>query len=357
MKILTLDLKHGVARLQVENLDDLWHLYNIVSEGDLIYARTTREVKGGGEGARPSQGKRLPMTLGIKVKSVEFGGRGLRILGVVVEAPERFDGILGSHHTLNISPGTVLRLVKENWPKYVVERLERAARRVEHPIIVVALDDEEACVAVVGSFRVEVKFERRIKLPGKLEAERRGEAVKRYFAEIFQALTYTLKDVGGPVAVVGPGFLKDDFARYVAERLPPDIRLQTFTVSSGGLSGVREAIRSGVLLRFVRESRLLEEARLVEEFLAKLASEESLTAYGLEAVEKAAALGAVEKLLIVDKLLREGEPEERRRLEELIRLVEEKGGKVTVLAGGHEAGEKILGLGGLAAILRFKTDY
>ncbi|RLI35051.1 mRNA surveillance protein Pelota, partial [Candidatus Bathyarchaeota archaeon] len=62
MKILASDLKHGEVKLVVENLDDLWHLYNIIGEGDLVYAKTSREVKAGGEGSRPSKGKRLSMT-------------------------------------------------------------------------------------------------------------------------------------------------------------------------------------------------------------------------------------------------------------------------------------------------------
>ncbi|RLI27417.1 MAG: mRNA surveillance protein pelota [Candidatus Hecatellales archaeon] len=356
LKILGLDLKHGSARLYIENLDDLWHLYNVVSPGDLVYARTSRELKGGGEAARP-QSRRVSMTLGIRVKRVEFGGRGLRILGVVVEAPERYDGILGSHHTLNIQPSTVLRLVKEEWPRYQVERLRKASEAAEKPVVIVSLDDEEACIGLVGGFRVEVKAEVKARLPGKREAERRGEALKKYFSQILQALERTLAEIGEttPIAVVGPGFLKEEFLKYAAGRLK-GLRLQAFTVSSGGLPGVREAIRSGVLLKFARESRLLEEAKLVEEFLAEVASDRGLAAYGLEAVEKAASYGAVERLLVVDRLLREAEPEKRRRIEEVVRMVEDRAGRVIILSGEQEAGEKIMGFGGLAALLRFRVE-
>ncbi|KYH39023.1 MAG: mRNA surveillance protein Pelota [Candidatus Hecatellales archaeon B24] len=356
MKILSLDLKHGFARLLVETPDDLWHLYNVISPGDVVYARTSRELKSRGEAARPGQSRRVSMTLGVKVKNVEFGGRGLRILGVVVEAPERYEGILGSHHTLNIPLNSVLRLVKEEWPGYQVERLRRASEAEGKPVVIVALDDEEACVALVGGFKVDVKLELRVRLPGKREPEKRGEALKKYFSELLHALQEVLREVKAPVAVVGPGFVKEEFLRYAAGRLK-GVSLQAFTVSSGGLSGVREAVRSGILLKFARESRLLEEAKLVEEFLAELSSDRELATYGLEAVEKAAQYGAVERLLVVDRLLREAEIEERRKIEEVIRLVENKGGKVTILAGEHEGGEKIMGLGGIAAILRFKTDY
>jgi len=64
MKILGEDLKHGVIQVQVETLDDLWILYNVLREGDIVYAKTTREVKVG-DG---SEGSRIPMILGVKVK-------------------------------------------------------------------------------------------------------------------------------------------------------------------------------------------------------------------------------------------------------------------------------------------------
>ena len=42
MKVIFRDLKHGEIKLMAENLDDIWHLYNIVDEGDLVRAVTFR---------------------------------------------------------------------------------------------------------------------------------------------------------------------------------------------------------------------------------------------------------------------------------------------------------------------------
>ena len=139
MKILELDLKRGMAKLVVENPDALWHLYNIISEGDLVYARTSRKIGGRSEATRPSRGRRVGLTLGIKVKNVDFDQslNRLRVLGVIFEAPEKYDGLLGSHHTITISPNSMLRIVKDRWYDYQVERLRRAAAVEEKPVIVV----------------------------------------------------------------------------------------------------------------------------------------------------------------------------------------------------------------------------
>ena len=36
MRIIFKDPKQGEIKLVAENLDDIWHLYNIIEEGDLV---------------------------------------------------------------------------------------------------------------------------------------------------------------------------------------------------------------------------------------------------------------------------------------------------------------------------------
>jgi protein pelota len=63
--------------------------------------------------------------------------------------------------------------------------------------------------------------------------------------------------------------------------------------------------------------------------------------------------GAVEKLLVADSALRETTEEKRRQLEKLMKQVEEARGAIMVISTEHEAGTKLLSLGGVAALLRF----
>ncbi|MFX1441601.1 MAG: mRNA surveillance protein Pelota, partial [Promethearchaeota archaeon] len=39
MKVLKRNLKEGKIVLKIETLDDLWHLYNLVSPGDTVVSR------------------------------------------------------------------------------------------------------------------------------------------------------------------------------------------------------------------------------------------------------------------------------------------------------------------------------
>jgi len=357
MKLLSFDQKRGEVKMVVENLDDLWHLYNLVEKGDIAYARTTREIKADADAARPSQGRRVGLVLGLRVEEVFFdrNTNRLRIRGTITEGPERYDGLLGSHHTFSISVGGILKLVKEAWPSHHLRRLREAEEVKASPAIIVALDDEDACVAVLGRFNFDVKFEKRVRLPGKLELERRSGELLRYFSEVAQALTQTHTHIQAPIVVVGPGYIKNEFVNYLKANYPrvaTDIAY-VCSVGSAGSAGIGEALRGGALTKVLARCRMLEEINLIENFLAQLAGREGKTAYGLDDVEAATGYGAVETLIVVDRCLRELPDEERRRLERLMREVERMGGRVIVVSGQHEGGEKIYSLSGVAALLRY----
>jgi protein pelota len=48
--------------------------------------------------------------------------------------------------------------------------------------------------------------------------------------------------------------------------------------------------------------------------------------------------------------------EKRLALEQIMKSVEEKGGKIVVVSVEHEAGEKLQNLGGTAALLRYPVS-
>jgi len=357
MRLLALDLKQGAAKLAIENVDDLWHLYNLVRKEDLVYARTTREIKPTKEGGRPVKGERRSLTLGIRVNDVLFdkNSNRLRIRGLAIEAPEKYKGIKGSFHTLSLTTNDTLRLVKQAWKGHELKRIKSACRIKAPPIIIISIDDEEACIGILGHFNVDVKFEERLRLPGKREVDKRRDAVKKYFSKVSHAFQEVWKSTKGRVVIVGPGFIKKDLANYFRDnlRLQPTPNITLAFTGSAGISGINEALRSGVLLRVMKENRVLQEISLVKRFFANLTSDSRTATYGVDEVEKAAVHGAVDTLIVVDIHLRESPEQERWRLEEAIREVEKRRGKLVVISSEHEGGENIMSLGGVAAILRF----
>jgi len=357
LKILYTRLKKGIVKVVPRSLDDLWHLYNIIYQRDQVYAQTTREVKVEEEYARPKQGKRVSVFLGIKVEKVYWDRtlNRLRVHGVIIETPEKISA-RGAHHTLNIKVDKPLTIIKPEWQKHQIRRLKKASRAETPPIIVLSIDDEEYCVAVLRQYGIDVKAEERTRLPGKLEAEKRAEALRGFFKSALQSLRETWTSLQKPaITIIGPGFVKNGFVKYVrnmASGIAEGI-VDVKGVNSAGMSGIQEALRSGVLTKTLKHVRVAEETRLIEELLRRIGKETRNSTYGFDEVAKAARYGAVEKLLVADVALRETTDEKRAALENIMRLVEEKGGQVAIISAEHEAGAKLQGLGGIAALLRF----
>jgi len=355
LKILETNLKKGFVKVVPETFDDLWHLYNVIYENDEVYAYTSREIKPDEKYARPKRGERVSVFLGVKVEKIIWDkllGK-LRIHGTICEAPEIVP--MGVHHTLNIALNMPVTIVKDKWAKHHVERLERASKTSEKPIIIIAIDDEGYAIAITAQYGVEVKMEESTKLPGKLEAEKRSESTKEFFRKALNTLRQIWVAMPNPIVIIGVGFVKNDFAKFL-ENEAKDVAkvvIDVKSVNNSGVAGIYEALRSRLLLKAMKQLRIVEETEVVEEILKRLGKGETNITYGFEEVEKAVELEAVEKLVLVDAILREVSDEKRLLIEDLMRSVEQKRGNIIVVSSEHEAGAKLMALGGIAALLRF----
>jgi len=352
-------LRRGFVKVVPQSLDDLWHLYNVVYQGDQVFARTTREVKVQEEYSRPKEGRRVMVSLGIKVENVLWDRslNRLRVRGIITDIPEDIGG-RGSYHTLNLVVDQPVTIVKSKWLKHEVDRLDRASH-VEAPLILLAaIDDEEYAVAVLRQYGLEVKVEKRIQLPGKLEPENREEALKGYFKDALRFMREIWESLKCPVVILGLGFVKNGFVKYVQnmDRDMASAIVDVKGVHSSGVAGLNEAIRSGVLTKTLKNARMAVETQHVEEVLTRLGTGKGNVTYGLDEVAKANQYGAVERLLIIDTLLRESTDEKRLELEKIMREVEAKSGQITVVSTEHEAGHELEGLSGIAALLRYRIS-
>ena len=339
-----------------ESLDDLWHLYNIILKRDEVYARTTRQVKLDDQYARSTKAKRVPVNLGVQVEKMYWDRvlNRLRVNGIVIDAPETLS-IKGSRHTLDITVNKPLTIVKKRWQKHELDRLKRASKLTAAPLTIISMDDEEYCVAVLRQYGIDVKAGERIKLPGKFEAEKRAKGKQMFFGGALKTLREAWAPLQSPIVVLGPGFIKDDFAEYLKSNAK-DIAESVVGVkgtNSAGLSGIQEALRSGILSNVLQNMRVADEMKAIEELLARLGKGKNDATYGFTEVEKAVNYGAVEKLLVADSSLRETTDENRRIMEKLMKNVEDTRGTIMVISTEHEAGTNLLSLGGIAALLRF----
>ena len=124
MNILKKDIKKGIVKLRVENLDDLWYLSYLLDKGNFVKGQTQRKIKVG-----DNQTKQIKKTvfLKIQVDKIEFHKYSdvLRISGTIAEGPE--DIPRGSYHTINAEVNAIITIEKEKFLKYQLEKLEEAS--------------------------------------------------------------------------------------------------------------------------------------------------------------------------------------------------------------------------------------
>jgi protein pelota len=360
MKILMKNLKKGLVRLVPTTLEDLWHIYNLIYKGDRIKAKTTREVKIDSQYSRPQKGKRVSVNLILRVQHVDWD-RTLSRLRVHGEVDQTMNKIVGrgSHHTINVSLNKPLTIIKESWLHHHIERLSRATKQRTPPIIVVAIDGEEYCIAKLSDYGIDVKANGRAKLPSKLEGNKREKALQRLFRKATASLMQIWQQNRPTIVIIGVGFVKGQFRDFLSSEAAEITESIAYvrSVNSPGLAGIKEALRSGVLGKALKSLRIAREAEAVEGVLERLGRERRDVTYGLEEVDHAASLGAIESLLVADSSIRDAEEEERHRIDGLMKQVEENRGTVIVVATEHEAGQKLLALGGFAALLRYSIGW
>ena len=128
MQILHQDRAHGRIKLVPNTLDDLWHLYQIVSLGDIVEGSSSRRIRQAvSDTSRPDKGERKHVFLSIIVENIDFHefSDALRIKGTIQKASD--DTItLGSYHTFNVTVPTPLSITKDHWSKLQVSRLKKA---------------------------------------------------------------------------------------------------------------------------------------------------------------------------------------------------------------------------------------
>jgi len=346
MKVVFKDLKHGEIKLIPENLDDIWHLHNIIDEGDLVRAVTFRTDEQKDDRIRSKKAEKKIMKLGIRVDEVkfhEFSDR-LRIHGKIEEGPQE----LGSYHTINIEADNMdkLSIVKEHWKDYQLKRIDEAVKQRGQMILTFAsLDEDTATIAVLRQSGVQFIADIDSKRSGKMYESKDSE--HEYFGEIISVLK-TKMERSNVLVIVGPGFTKDHFIKYAKEK-DPQLLDKYFVHGTGysGMNGIHEAIRTGIIEQITKENRVVLETSYVEKLFEEI-KKDGLAAYGEKEVKNALINGAVERLLIIDTLIR------KETGEELLNLTKENRSEFIIINTQHDAGKKMEGIGGVGALLRFK---
>ena len=350
MNIVHSDFKKGIVKLKVTDLDDLWYLSHLIDQGDLVKGKTTRKIKiGDGENAKTTK---KTLTLKIEAETIDFGAAKdtLRINGKIKEGPE--DIPRDSYHAISLDVGSEFTLEKEQWLSFQKQKLKEAAEK-QLVFLICLLDREEALFALTKKDGFEVLTKLKGRVPKK---SREITGTKDFYQEIIEVMKeYNKRYTPEKIIVASPAFYKEELFKKLEEDLKKKVVLAV--CSDVDRSAIDEVMKRPELDAVLKSSRIRKEQMIVEELLEEI-QKDKLAAYGFVQVKKAVDAGAVKTIILTDDFVQQ-KREERKysELDYLMKQVNSLQGKIHILSSKNDSGKKVDGLGGIAAILRYKLEW
>ncbi len=347
---MKIEIRKNELEFEIESEEDLYLVYLLLDKNDLLYGWTVREFRT----RKSERGERKRIYVGIRVETVEYHAfRGsLRVRGVIIEAPEWFDGIRGSYHTMELIRGVRYRLVKpEGVDRYFLEKILELFSRSAVKVMILSVGDEETAIAMCRMFGIDVLTTVTNRyLSGKYAETERTKLLEKYAREVATHAKALVKpsDIDS-IIIAGPSRLLDYMQDVLMEELRSYARpIRTVTLSEGGLAGIFELQHAAP--EALKDVLRLEELKLVDKLFEHLAKGKMDVALGLEEVKRALDRGAVQTLLIVDEYFKELGQEAK----SLVRQALSTGANFAIIPQHTAAGQKLRGIGGVGALLRYE---
>jgi len=349
MDIIKKDFKRGIVKLKVNDADDLWYLSHLIDPGDFVRGTTTRKIKiGDNENAKVVKKK---VTLSIEAEKIEYVPENgiVRINGKITAGPEEFPK--GSYQNISLEEGSEFSLEKVNWLKYQKDKLKEASEK-EYNYLICLFDREEAIFALTQKSGYKILVKTKSDLPKKGDPSKTQQS--NYYQDIIKSLdSYQTRHNTEKIILASPAFYREDLIKLIKDK---DLKEKIVSVICTSVStpAIEEVMRRPELKDVLKQSRNRTEMILIEELLQEI-SKDGLYSYGMKEVISAVEAGAVTKLLLTDTFVQKQRTEGTYiKVDEALKTVDNLKGEVHIISSENDAGKKLEGLGGIAAILRYK---
>jgi protein pelota len=352
MKVHFKDYKNGELKIEVENKDDLWYLSQIVDEDDLISAKTQRKIKiGDSENAKVIK-KWVFLEIKIEKKEFHSFSGDLRLSGKITKGNE--DIPQGQYHTINVEIGTVLSILKKKFYKYQIEKIEESQKNKYTNILIAAIDRGEATFALLKKYGYEIINQFEGEVEHKVDA---AQPKNDFFKEAVNVLSNLERQYEiNQIILASPSVWAKNLSELVKESQLKS-RIIYSTCNSGGNNAISECLKRDEVKDALKNERASIELEAVESLLFNISIGKKY-AYGFDSVLEKTNMGATEILLVTDNLIKKKkEKNEFLEIEVLFKSADDINAKIIIVSSENEAGIKLDSLGGIAAILRYDTNY
>jgi protein pelota len=346
VRLIHRDAATGRLKLRLETPSDLWRLARLVHPGEIVGASTTRRDPEAPLDVAGAERTRRRVYLAVRAEQIEFHGfsRHVRITGPIVEGP--FD--IGRHHTLDLGEGDDVTVLKPE-PTAADRTLldEGLAGRGDPTVLIAAVDWGDSSLVRVRGRAIEPVADVRRTIAGKRYEHGQGDRDRSAYVDELVGLVRREGAGATAVLLAGPGFLKEELQRRLAEEDPAlKGKVTVVATAESGRVGVDELLRSGRASEVLKGSVAAEEAEVVERLVRSLAGG-MRAAVGPAEVAEAVDAGAVETLLVSETALTDP------TVASTLDRARAGRGQILVVRDEGEAGHRLAALGRVAAILRY----
>ncbi len=348
MHLLHSDFKKGTVKLRVTEPEDLWYLTQLIDPGDLITGKTTRKMKlGDSENAKTAK-KTFTVTIEAESIQLDENGTSVRINGIIKSGPEEIPQ--GVYQAVELREGEEFILQKVQWLTYQKQKLQEATEK-KYSYLMCLFDREEALFALTKKKGFQVL----VQLKGESQKKRNiVELKKDFYEDIIKTLeTYDARYTPEAIILSSPAFYKEDLLKKITA---PELKKKIVLVTCSDISerSLDEVIKSPELEKTMQTSRVRQEQVLVDELLQEI-SKNNLAVYGWKETKAASETGAVRTLMVTDAFIHTKKlAGDYQELDSILKHIDTLQGKIHILSSEQEAGKRIEGLGGIAALLRYK---
>ncbi len=288
--------------------------------------------------------------LEILAEKKDFNGLELRVNGKTVEEKDEIPK--GSYQTIEVEPGADITIKKERWSSYALKKINESTSENKQKILIVVFDRESAIFAKTKKSGFEILFELQGDVQKKAyETKKEG----KFFQEIISKIKERVdRNKITNVILASPAFWREDLMKLIKD---DKLKKMTFSVNCSSVSenAIYEVLKSDAIKKIMDKERASSEIKLVEEVVKEI-SKSGMAAYGLEEVSTMVDNGNIRELLFTDKFFMKKQEEEKgKEIDNLIGDAEKKKAEVHIISSDHEGGQKLDGLGGIAALLRYKS--
>lgn len=218
----------------------------------------------------------------------------------------------------------------------------------------IVMDRREATLGLLRGTSIEEIYNLTSGVPGKFKTggqsaarfsrirENMAKEFYRRISEVCNAEFLGKKELKG-ILVGGPGLTKQEFIEELNEELRRKI-IAVEDLTYTGESGLHDLVDKAK--EVLAEQDIIKEKKIMNRFFEMLAKDSSRIAYGMQEVERALDMGAVEILLLSESLKEE-------TIEQFEGKAEKTGTEVVLVSVDTREGAQLRDLTGIGAILRY----